>query len=103
MVPLARIASLAKTFGGAYRRAVTRRTGMAEAEPSVRPHDNRATRSDGGRPVVSFRLVEISLRAVGSPPQASSERGQLPARRDLQLGEWSRSPASGFTLVEMMV
>src|SRR5438477_4576254 len=51
MVPLARIASLAKAFGGAYRRAVTRQTGM-----------------------VSFRL-----------------------------GEWSRSPASGFTLVEMMV
>src|SRR5438105_524385 len=122
MVSLARAASLAKTFGVAYCRArfvpvghpgrrVTRRTRMAEAELSVRPRDSKTTRPDGGTPVASFRLVEISLRAVGSPPEATSESSQLPARRALaprcrlpagsQLGEWSRSPASGFTLIEL--
>ena len=79
MVSLARIASLAKAFGGAYRRAVTRRTGMAEAEPSVRPRDNRTIISDEGRPVVSFRLAEIS----------SSESGQPPAQSDLRPDGWS--------------
>ena len=82
MVSLAPPASLAKTFGVAYCRAVIRRTRMAEGELSVRPRDSETTRPDGGSPLVS---------------------SQLPARRALQLEEWSGGSASAFTLIEMTV